>query len=244
MEDYYINSERGKELVKSLREGDMAEATDGSTWRRNEDGSITVFKNGKTMNGRVGVTAPAASAAPAVSAVPETSSIDSTPTIETPALDAARQSAPAYSLQQKAASQAQRKLASEKARQASAAVTSGLTQEPISDDLLAQAIQQASAPEYTIGSAKGVLMTDKMQNAGDMAEASDGSLWVRNEDGSISVTKNGKTYTANVDRAAARQDPQWAVLTAAPVEEAEDTSTKKGKKKASGTSSGSTGTAV
>ena len=244
MEDYYINSERGKELVKSLREGDMAEATDGSTWRRNEDGSITVFKNGKTMNGRVGVTAPAASAAPTVSAVPETSSIDSTPTIETPVLDAARQSAPAYSLQQKAASQEQRKLASEKARQASAAVTSGLTQEPISDDLLAQAIQQASAPEYTIGSAKGVLMTDKMQNAGDMAEASDGSLWVRNEDGSISVTKNGKTYTANVDRAAARQDPQWAVLTAAPVEEAEDTSTKKGKKKASGTSSGSTGTAV
>lgn len=244
MEDYYINSERGKELVKSLREGDMAEATDGSTWRRNEDGSITVFKNGKTMNGRVGVTAPAASAAPTVSAVPETSSIDSTPTIETPALDAARQSAPAYSLQQKAASQEQRKLASEKAKQASAAVTSGLTQEPISDDLLAQAIQQASAPEYTIGSAKGVLMTDKMQNAGDMAEASDGSLWVRNEDGSISVTKNGKTYTANVDRAAARQDPQWAVLTAAPVEEAEDTSTKKGKKKASGASSGSTGTAV
>ena len=244
MEDYYINSERGKELVKSLREGDMAEATDGSTWRRNEDGSITVFKNGKTMNGRVGVTAPAASAAPTVSAVPETPSIDSTPTIETPALDAARQSAPAYSLQQKAASQEQRKLASEKARQASAAVTSGLTQEPISDDLLAQAIQQASTPEYTIGSAKGVLMTDKMQNAGDMAEASDGSLWVRNEDGSISVTKNGKTYTANVDRAAARQDPQWAVLTAAPVEEAEDTSTKKGKKKASGTSSGSTGTAV
>lgn len=244
MEDYYINSERGKELVKSLREGDMAEATDGSTWRRNEDGSITVFKNGKTMNGRVGVTAPAASAAPTVPAVPETSSIDSTPTIETPALDAARQSAPAYSLQQKAASQEQRKLASEKAKQASAAVTSGLTQEPISDDLLAQAIQQASAPEYTIGSAKGVLMTDKMQNAGDMAEASDGSLWVRNEDGSISVTKNGKTYTANVDRAAARQDPQWAVLTAAPVEEAEDTSTKKGKKKASGASSGSTGTAV
>lgn len=214
MADYYINSERGKELVKSLREGDMAEATDGSTWRRNEDGSITVFKNGKTMNGRVGVTAPAASAAPTVSAVPETPSIDSTPTLETPVLDAARQSAPAYSLQQKAVSQEQRKLASEKARQASAAVTSGLTQEPINDDLLAQAIQQASTPEYTIGSAKGVLMTNRMQNAGDMAEASDGSLWVRNEDGSISVTKNGKTYTANIDREAAKRDAQQAAAPA------------------------------
>lgn len=214
MEDYYINSERGKELVKSLREGDMAEATDGSTWRRNEDGSITVFKNGKTMNGRVGVTAPAASAAPTVSAVPETPSIDSTPTVETPALDAARQSVPAYSLQQKAFSQEQRKLASEKAKQASAAVTSGLTQEPINDDLLAQAIQQASTPEYTIGSAKGVLMTNRMQNAGDMAEASDGSLWVRNEDGSISVTKNGKTYTATIDREAAKRDAQQAAAPA------------------------------
>ena len=239
MADYYINSDRGKELANSLRAGDMAEASDGSLWRKEADGSISVIKNGQTMTGRVGVSAPA------VSAASETPSLDPTPTVETPALDAARQSDPAYSLQQKAAAQEQQVLASEKAKQAAEAVTSGLTQEPISDDLLAQAIQQASKPEsYTIGSAKGVLMTDKMQNAGDMAEAADGSLWKRNEDGSISVTKNGKTYTANVDRAAAKQDPQWAVLTAPPVEEAEETGTKKGKKKASGTSSGSSGTAV
>ncbi len=233
MADYYINSDRGKELANSLRAGDMAEASDGSLWRKEADGSISVIKNGQTMTGRVGVSAPA------VSAASETPSLDPTPTVETPALDAARQSDPAYSLQQKAAAQEQQVLASEKAKQATENVTSGLTQEPISDDLLAQAIQQASKPEsYTIGSAKGVLMTDKMQNAGDMAEAADGSLWRRNEDGSISVTKNGKTYTANVDRAAAKQDPQWAVLTAPPVEEEEE-SGKKSKKKSSGTSSGS-----
>lgn len=238
MADYYINSDRGKELANSLRAGDMAEASDGSLWRKEADGSISVIKNGQTMTGRVGVSAPA------VSAASETPPLDPTPTVETPALDAARQSDPAYSLQQKAAAQEQQVLASEKAKQATENVTSGLTQEPISDDLLAQAIQQASKPEsYTIGSAKGVLMTDKMQNAGDMAEAADGSLWKRNEDGSISVTKNGKTYTANVDRAAAKQDPQWAVLTAPPVEEEEE-SGKKSKKKSSGTSSGSTGTAV
>ena len=238
MADYYINSDRGKELANSLRAGDMAEASDGSLWRKEADGSISVIKNGQTMTGRVGVSAPA------VSAASETPSLDPTPTVETPALDAARQSDPSYSLQQKAAAQEQQVLASEKAKQATENVTSGLTQEPISDDLLAQAIQQASKPEsYTIGSAKGVLMTDKMQNAGDMAEAADGSLWRRNEDGSISVTKNGKTYTANVDRAAAKQDPQWAVLTAPPVEEEEE-SGKKSKKKSSGTSSGSTGTAV
>lgn len=238
MADYYINSDRGKELANSLRAGDMAEASDGSLWRKEADGSISVIKNGQTMTGRVGVSAPA------VSAAPETPPLDPTPTVETPALDAARQSDPAYSLQQKSAAQEQQVLASEKAKQATENVTSGLTQEPISDDLLAQAIQQASKPEsYTIGSAKGVLMTDKMQNAGDMAEAADGSLWKRNEDGSISVTKNGKTYTANVDRAAAKQDPQWAVLTAPPVEEEEE-SGKKSKKKSSGTSSGSTGTAI
>lgn len=233
MADYYINSDRGKELANSLRAGDMAEASDGSLWRKEADGSISVIKNGQTMTGRVGVSAPA------VSAAPETPPLDHTPTVETPALDAARQSDPSYSLQQKAAAQEQQVLASEKAKQAAEAVTSGLTQEPISDDLLAQAIQQASKPEsYTIGSAKGVLMTDRMQKAGDMAEASDGSLWKRNEDGSISVTKNGKTYTANVDRAAAKQDPQWAVLTAPPVEEEEE-SGKKSKKRSSGTSSGS-----
>lgn len=233
MADYYINSDRGKELANSLRAGDMAEASDGSLWRKEADGSISVIKNGQTMTGRVGVSAPA------VSAVPETPPLDPTPTVETPALDAARQSGPSYSLQQEAAAQEQQVLASEKAKQATENVTSGLTQEPISDDLLAQAIQQASRPEsYTIGSAKGVLMTDRMQKAGDMAEASDGSLWKRNEDGSISVTKNGKTYTANVDRAAAKQDPQWAVLTAPPVEE-EEKPGKKSKKKSSGTSSGS-----
>lgn len=233
MADYYINSDRGKELANSLRAGDMAEASDGSLWRKEADGSISVIKNGQTMTGRVGVSAPA------VSAASETPPLDPTPTVETPALDAARQSDPSYSLQQKAAAQEQQVLASEKAKQATENVTSGLAQEPISDDLLAQAIQQASKPErYTIGSAKGVLMTDKMQNSGDMAEAADGSLWRRNEDGSISVTKNGKTYTANVDRAAAKQDPQWAVLTAPPVEEEEE-SGKKSKKKSSGTSSGS-----
>ncbi len=230
MADYYINSDRGKELANSLKAGDMAEASDGSTWRKEADGSVTVWKNGQTMTGRVGVSAPV------MSAVPETPSLDPSPTVETPALDAARQSGPSYSLQQEAAAQEQQVLASEKAKQATENVTSGLTQEPISDDLLAQAIQQASRPEsYTIGSAKGVLMTDRMQKAGDMAEASDGSLWKRNEDGSISVTKNGKTYTANVDRAAAKRDPQWAALTAPPEEK---TSGKKGTKKSSGASSG------
>mgnify|MGYP004640851549 CR=1 FL=1 len=229
MADYYINSDRGKELANSMRAGDMAEASDGSLWRKEADGSISVIKNGQTMTGRVGVSQ-------SVSSVSNTQTISAPSPLETPALDAARRSSPSYSLQQKAAAQVRQNLASEKAKQATQNVTSGLTQENTGEDLLAQATEAGS---YTIGSAKGVLMTDKMQNAGDMAEASDGSLWKRNADGSISVTKNGKTYTANVDRAADKQDPQWAVLTAPPAEESEDTGTKKSKKKSSGTSSGS-----
>ena len=80
MADYYINSDKGKELANSLRAGDMAEASDGSTLRKEADGSVTVWKNGQTMTGRVGVPAPAVSEAPSFSA---------SPTVETPTLDAA-----------------------------------------------------------------------------------------------------------------------------------------------------------
>ena len=243
MADYYINSDKGKELANSLRAGDMAEASDGSTWRKEADGSITVTKNGQTMTGRVGVSAPA---------VAETSSSGSA-SVSTPVLEEAQsqQTSPLQTetqLQttelekaqgQQPTQQTEELSASEKAKEATSNVTAGLDQS-MSDDLLNQAIQQAMQPEtYTIGSAKGVLMTEKMQKAGDMAEAADGSLWKRNEDGSITVTKDGKTYTANVDRAAAKQDPQWAVLTAPPEDTTEDTSGKKSKKKSSGSSSGS-----
>ena len=243
MADYYINSDKGKELANSLRAGDMAEASDGSTWRKEADGSITVTKNGQTMTGRVGVSAPA---------VAETSSSGSA-SVSTPVLEEAQsqQTSPLQTetqLQttelekaqgQQPTQQTEELSASEKAKEVTSNVTAGLDQS-MSDDLLNQAIQQAMQPEtYTIGSAKGVLMTEKMQKAGDMAEAADGSLWKRNEDGSITVTKDGKTYTANVDRAAAKQDPQWAVLTAPPEDTTEDTSGKKSKKKSSGSSSGS-----
>lgn len=242
MADYYINSDKGKELANSLRAGDMAEASDGSTWRKEADGSITVTKNGQTMTGRVGVSAPAVS---------ETASSGST-SVSTPVLEESQsqQSSPLQTetqLQttelekaqgQQPAQKTEELSASEKAKEATSNVTAGLGQS-MSDDLLNQAIQQAMKPEtYTIGSAKGVLMTEKMQKAGDMAEAADGSLWKRNEDGSITVTKDGKTYTANVDRAAAKQDPQWAVLTAPPEDTTDDTSSKKSKKKSSGSSSG------
>ena len=242
MADYYINSDKGKELANSLRAGDMAEASDGSTWRKEADGSITVTKNGQTMTGRVGVSAPAVS---------ETASSSST-SVSTPVLEESQsqQSSPLQTetqLQttelekaqvQQPAQKTEELSASEKAKEATSNVTAGLGQS-MSDDLLNQAIQQAMKPEtYTIGSAKGVLMTEKMQKAGDMAEAADGSLWKRNEDGSITVTKDGKTYTANVDRAAAKQDPQWAVLTAPPEDTTDDTSSKKSKKKSSGSSSG------
>lgn len=226
MADYYINSDKGKELANSLRAGDMAEASDGSLWKKEADGSISVIKNGQTMTGRVGVSAPTLSETPAT---------NFTPTIETPVLDEKTSNAvPSVTESNLDAAQGTKQvqnavLASEKAKQATEAVTSGLTQNTGNDELLNQAIQQASQPDnYTIGSAKGVLIADKMQKAGDLAEAADGSLWKRNEDGSITVTKDGKTYTATVDREAGKRDPQWAALTA-PSVSAENSSAKKGK---------------
>lgn len=219
MADYFINSDKGKELANRLQAGDMAEASDGSLWKKEADGSITVTKNGQTMTGRVGVSAPA------VSAAPDYTPAQSQP-FSTPVLDSTNQAAPSYSLQQDTTrnaitpAQTEQVLASEKARQATDAVTAGLTQDgekaKISDEQLNQAVQQAMQPEYRIGSAKGVSLSEKLQRAGDMAEASDGSLWTRNEDGSITVKKDGKTYTATIDREAAKRDAQQAAAPASP----------------------------
>ena len=241
MADYYINSDYGKQLAGSLKAGDMAEASDGSTWRKEADGSVTVWKNGQTMTGRVGVSAPAVSEAP---------SFNASPAVETPTLDAAtggssqQTTAADYTgsaQEQRDQEQVQTRLASEKAKAATEKVTAGLDQSS-GDELLNQAIQQASTPEYKISSAQGVLLADELRTAGDMAEASDGSTWRREADGSISVRKGDKTYKANIDRAAAKQDPQWAVLTA-PAPTGTETSSKKSSGKSSGgTSSGGSGT--
>ena len=243
MADYYINSDYGKQLAGSLKAGDMAEASDGSTWRKEADGSVTVWKNGQTMTGRVGVSAPAVSEAPSSSA---------SPTVETPTLDAATSGSSQQTTaadytgsaqEQRDQEQVQARLASEKAKAATEKVTAGLGQSP-SDELLNQAIQQASTPEYKISSAQGVLLADELRMAGDMAEASDGSTWRREADGSISVRKGDRTYKANIDRAAAKQDPQWAILTAPAPAAAETGSGKKSSRKSSSgsASSGSSGT--
>ena len=219
MADYFINSDKGKELANRLQAGDMAEASDGSLWKKEADGSITVTKNGQTMTGRVGVSAPA------VSAAPDYTPAQSQP-FATPVLDSTNQAAPSSSMQQDTTrnaitpEQTEQVLASEKARQATDAVTAGLPQDgekaKISDEQLNQAVQQAMQPEYRIGSAKGVSLSEKLQRAGDMAEASDGSLWTRNEDGSITVKKDGKTYTATIDREAAKRDAQQAAAPVSP----------------------------
>lgn len=243
MADYYINSDYGKQLAGSLKAGDMAEASDGSTWRKEADGSVTVWKNGQTMTGRVGVSAPAVSEAPSSSA---------STTVETPTLDAAtggssqQTTAADYTgsvQEQRDQEQAQARLASEKAKAATEKVTAGLDQSS-GDELLNQAIQQASTPEYKISSAQGVLLADELRMAGDMAEASDGSTWRRESDGSISVRKGDRTYKANIDRAAAKQDPQWAILTAPAPAAAETGSGKKSSRKSSSgsASSGGSGT--
>lgn len=243
MADYYINSDYGKQLAGSLKAGDMAEASDGSTWRKEADGSVTVWKNGQTMTGRVGVSAPAVSEAPSSSA---------SRTVETPTLDAAtggssqQTTAADYTgsaQEQRDQEQAQARLASEKAKAATEKVTAGLDQSS-SDELLNQAIQQASTPEYKISSAQGVLLADELRMAGDMAEASDGSTWRREADGSISVRKGDRTYKANIDRAAAKQDPQWAILTAPAPAATETGSGKKSSRKSSSgsASSGGSGT--
>lgn len=231
MSDYYINSDKGKEIAENLKVGSPQTVSDGSTWVKNEDGSVDVYKNGQWMNGRVGESAPTVSESPASmpSSATETA-------VNTPMLDAAQKNTTPSSqhtsdevssimLDQKGQIPA-----SEKAKDAIEAVTEGLHgyetgvlqmerdhkdsghQSGNVDELLNQAIQQASKPEdneYVIGSAKGIQwIDDSRRKPGSMLSGSDGSLWYWNGPDDITVEKNGKTYKATIDREAAKLDAQ------------------------------------
>ncbi len=185
MADYYINSDYGKQLAGSLKAGDMAEASDGSTWRKEADGSVTVWKNGQTMTGRVGVSAPAVSEAPSFSA---------SPTVETPTLDAAtggssqQTTAADYTgsaQEQRDQEQVQARLASEKAKEATKNVTEGL---------------------YTIGTELGMSYIDQLRNAGDTKLLSDGYTLRREADGSYSASKGGSSAKVYIDNDAVKRD--------------------------------------
>ena len=369
MENYYINSDKGKEIANSLQVGAPQSASDGSIWMKQSDGSIRVIKNGQIMTGQVG-------ASPSASTTPET-----------PVLDAANAESASRSplypsaesvFGQQQETQTPKPTASETAKDATKAVTEGLytigTELGMSyvnglknagdtrlmsdgytlkreddgsysvskgdssakvhidndavrrDTLLNEAIRSASqrggnaytvgtekgldllqqakdtgssvwasdntewsydrenggfytnlngvktpitvdkeavnreyarkrslqktatenvAPSeqgdgerYVIGSAEGVYWAASEHRPGDRLLGRDKSIWTWNGYDDVTVEKNGKTYKATIDREAAKRDPQWAVLTAPPVEE-EEASGKKSKKKSSGTSSGS-----
>lgn len=368
MADYYINSDKGKEIANSMKAGEVRDVSDGSTWIKNSDGSFTIWKNGQKMNGQVG-------ASPSASTTPET-----------PVLDAANAESASRSplypsaesvFGQQQETQTPKPTASETAKDATKAVTEGLytigTELGMSyvnglknagdtrlmsdgytlkreddgsysvskgdssakvyidndavrrDTLLNEAIrsasqrggnaytvgtekgldllqqakdtgssvwapdntewsydrenggfytnlngvktpitvdkeavnrdyarkrspqktatenvappEQADGEQYVIGSAQGVYWADTAR-PGDKLGGRDNSTWILNGYDDVTVEKDGKTYKAKIDREAAKRDPQWAVLTAPPVEE-EEASGKKSKKKSSGTSSGS-----
>lgn len=173
MADYYINSDKGKEIAGSMKAGDVRDVSDGSTWIKNSDGSFTIWKNGQKMNGQVGVS-PSADSSNTSSPDNGNSSVDSTSTDPSSSASSTSSSYEGSAQEKRDQEQVQTRLASEKAKAATEKVTAGLGQSS-SDELLNQAIQQASTPEYKISSAQGVLLADELRMAGDMAEASDGS---------------------------------------------------------------------
>lgn len=305
MADYYINSDKGKELANSLKVGSPRTASDGSTWVKNEDGSVDVYKNGQWMTGRVGES-PSAGSSNTSSPDVGNSSVDSTSA--DPSSSASSKSSPYEGSAQEKRDQEQQitRLASEKAKEATKNVTEGLytigTELGMSyidqlknagdtkllsdgytlrreadgsysaskggssskvyidndavkrDTLLNQAIRGASGQDnptgdadgdkYVISSAKGIQwIDDERRRKGSMLSGSDNSLWYWNGPDDITVEKNGKTYKAVVDRAAAKQDPQWAALTAPAPTVTETGSKKKSSGKSSGSSSsGGSGT--
>lgn len=180
MADYFINSDKGKELANRLQAGDMAEASDGSLWKKEADGSITVTKNGQTMTGRVGESSPTEPVTPEYT--PEQPA-----SIDTPVLNSTDKTAPAMQQEtvQTPTLNERIQTAREKAKEATSKVTEGL---------------------YTIGTELGKSYADQLQNVGDTKLLSDGYTLRRDEDGGYSASKNGQSVKVRIDEDAVRRD--------------------------------------
>lgn len=180
MADYFINSDKGKDLANSMGAGEVRDASDGSTWIKNSDGSVTVWKNGVKMTGVVGESTPAEPVTPEYT--PEQPTF-----IDTPVLDSMSQTAP--SVQQDTVQtptlNERIQTAREKAKEATSKVTEGL---------------------YTIGTELGKSYADQLQNAGDTKLLSDGYTLRRDEDGGYSASKNGQSVKVRIDEDAVRRD--------------------------------------
>lgn len=179
MADYFINSDKGRDLANSMGAGEVRDASDGSTWIKNSDGSVTVWKNGVKMTGVVGESTPAEPVTPEYTPEQPTS-------IDTPVLDSTSQTAP--SVQQDTVQtptlNERIQTAREKAKEATSKVT-GL---------------------YTIGTELGKSYADQLQNAGDTKLLSDGYTLRRDEDGGYSASKNGQSVKVRIDEDAVRRD--------------------------------------
>ena len=180
MADYFINSDKGRDLANSMGAGEVRNASDGSTWIKNSDGSVTVWKNGVKMTGVVGESTPAEPVTPEYTPEQPTS-------IDTPVLDSTSQTAP--SVQQDTVQtptlNERIQTAREKAKEATSKVTEGL---------------------YTIGTELGKSYADQLQNAGDTKLLSDGYTLRRDEDGGYSASKNGQSVKVRIDEDAVRRD--------------------------------------
>ena len=180
MADYFINSDKGRDIANSMGAGEVRDASDGSTWIKNSDGSVTVWKNGVKMTGVVGESTPAEPVTPEYTPEQPTS-------IDTPVLDSTSQTAP--SVQQDTVQtptlNERIQTAREKAKEATSKVTEGL---------------------YTIGTELGKSYADQLQNAGDTKLLSDGYTLRRDEDGGYSASKNGQSVKVRIDEDAVRRD--------------------------------------
>lgn len=182
MADYYINSDKGKEIAGSMKAGDVRDVSDGSTWIKNSDGSFTIWKNGQKMNGQVGVSpsAESSNSSAADSGSPNSDAASSENSSRSPLYPSAES---VFGQQQE--TQTQKPSASEIAKNATNAVTEGL---------------------YTIGTELGMNYVNSLKNAGDTKLLSDGYTLKRENDGSYSATKGDSSAKVYIDNDAVKRD--------------------------------------
>lgn len=192
---YTIGSEKGYNIVNQLQSGQSTNSlaqeyrpTDGSVWTKNQDGSISVMHNGQQMVGQVTYQ----------------------PQTQTPAT----QSGGVYTIgSEKGYNLANGLQAGQSVTATDGSVwtknanggidvmhngqqmTGQITYQPTSGSGSGSSAQPTGV--YTIGSEAGYNIANSLQ-PGQSTTVTDGSVWTKNADGSISVMHNGKLMTGQI----------------------------------------------
>lgn len=207
---YTIGTEAGMNYVNQLKNaGDTQLLTDGTTLRREEDGSYSAIKNGQTL--KVNIDNDAISRDTLMNeAIRGAFEKENTYTVGTSAgVDLLQQAKATGSSvwandgSEWSYNQNDGGFYATKNGQQSAIT---VNKDAIAQEAAKKKAEAEAANTYTIGTENGVKWADSRHNKGDMKAGSDGTVWVWNAPGDVTVIRNGQLLQATIDREAVSKD--------------------------------------